>query len=140
MLPEMVYRLKNLKHAYLPNDKALSSKKGKIGVEHAKTNDIKLALENLYEPANVKGDYKMEDLINLGIYQNKERRKLFCDYLNIAFGNNKKVLAQLNYFNIDKIKNAITVTLTKPVVLISKAIIIILVLFWLMNRLLFQQL
>ena len=46
----LIKELKNLKHAYLPNDKALSSKKGKIGVEHAKTNDIKLALENLYEP------------------------------------------------------------------------------------------
>jgi len=27
-----------------------------------------------------------------------------CDHLKIAFGNNKKVLLQLNYFNIDKEK------------------------------------
>ena len=66
--------------------------------------DIKDALENLYEPTESQGNYKMEDLINIGIYQNKERRKKLCDHLKIAFGNNKKVLLQLNYFNIDKEK------------------------------------
>ncbi|MGL5020561.1 MAG: ribonuclease M5 [Mycoplasmatales bacterium] len=100
--------LKNLYHAYLPNEKALSKNKKKVGIEHATEKDIKEALANLYQHKKAKNTlYTMEDLINIGIYTNKKARIEFCDYFHIAFGNNKKILKQLNYFDIEpeKIKN-----------------------------------
>ncbi len=97
---KLIDRVPNLSHIYLPNNKALSLKKNEIGVEHASGEDIRIALDNLYSHKSF-GKYEMEDLVDLGIYENKKRRFLFCDYLHIAYGNNKKVLNQLNYFNID---------------------------------------
>ena len=99
--------LKNLYHAYLPNEKALSKNKKKVGIEHATEKDIREALANLYQYKEVKvPQYTIEDLINIGIYADKKARLEFCDYFHIAFGNNKKILKQLNYFDIkpEKIK------------------------------------
>jgi ribonuclease M5 len=94
--------LKNVYHAYLPNDKALSKNMKKVGIEHANFQDIKIALDNLYvEKTNYENRYSIEDLIDLGIYNDKELRKEFCDFLHIAYGNNKKVLKQLNSFMIE---------------------------------------
>lgn len=91
-----------LLHAYLPNDKALSSDKLKIGVEHAGRKDIEQALNNLYHDNSVQLDYQVCDLIEWGIYASKKKRQLFCNSLNIAYGNNQKVLKQLNSFAISK--------------------------------------
>lgn len=97
---KLIDRIPNLSHVYLPNNKALSFKKKEIGVEHASSSDIKTALDNVYSHQGF-GKYEMEDLVDIGIYENKKRRIAFCDHLHIAYGNNKKVLNQLNYFNID---------------------------------------
>ena len=87
-------------HAYLPNEKALSKRLDQIGVEHAAFDDIKKSLKNLYEISSEKGNYEIGDLIDLGIYNDKKKRKQFCDILNIAYGNNQKILKQMNNFNI----------------------------------------
>ncbi len=89
-----------LYQAYLPNDKALSKNKKKIGIEHGLTEDIKIALDNLYELSDVDEVYEISDLMDIGIYYDKAKRVAFCDDLHIAYGNNKKVLKQLNSFNI----------------------------------------
>ena len=94
----------NAKHAYLPNIKAVSKNKKKVGIEHASKKDIDNALENLYQHQEIKEEYTLEDLIHFGIYNNKNKRVEFCDDLNIAFGNNKKVIKQLNYFAIPREK------------------------------------
>jgi len=97
----LIKELKNLKHAYLPNDKALSGDKKSIGVEHATIQDIKDALDNVYIAGAKKGNYTIGDLVEMGVYANKEKRMRLCDHLRIAYGNNKKVVSQMNYFNIE---------------------------------------
>ncbi len=96
----LIENIEGLSHAYLPNEKALSKKLDKIGIEHATAEDIKNALNNLYtfEHSDIK--YTIEDLVDLGIYNSKEKRMAFCNELNIAYGNNKKVVKQLNNFGI----------------------------------------
>jgi len=94
------------KHAYLPNIKAISKDEKKVGIEHANKKDIDKALSNLYEFKEIKEEYTMEDMIEYGLFNNKVKRAEFCDDLNIAFGNNKKVLKQLNYFAIERKKIA----------------------------------
>ncbi len=94
--------LDNLYHAYLPNNKALSKNKTKVGVEHAKHEDIIKALENLYQvDSQNEPRYTIGDLIDWGVYASKSNRTILCDKLHIAFGNNQKVLKQLNDFNIE---------------------------------------
>ena len=90
----------NLFHAYLPNEKALSKNQKKIGVEHASSEDIREALENLYSQSKQKMTYIVGDLIDWNIYSSKNRRIMFCDKLHIAYGNNRKVVDQLNIFGI----------------------------------------
>lgn len=87
-------------HAYLKNEKAISKNKKKIGIEHGSTEDILHALQNVYQQNNEVMNYEISDLIDMGIYSNRELRMEFCNELNIAYGNNKKVLKQLNGFNI----------------------------------------
>ena len=91
----------NIYHAYLPNNKAISKNKLKVGVEHASLDEIKKALKNLHYKNEKLGNYTLNDLIDWKIYNCKEQRKKFCDELNLAYGNNQKVLKQLNTFNVD---------------------------------------
>ncbi len=106
----LIKEIDGLYHAYLPNDKALSKKLGKIGIEHASKEDIEMALANLYVRGDNKYNYTIEDLVEMGIYSNKVLRTKFCNELNIAYGNNKKVVKQLNYFDIspEKISKALS--------------------------------
>lgn len=98
----LVKEFDNLAHAYLPNNKAISKKKDKVGVEHASSKDIKIALENCkFMAVKQEFKYEIEDLIDWKIYASKQKRLLFCDGLNIAFGNNQKVLNQLNNYQIE---------------------------------------
>lgn len=102
--------LDDLAHAYLPNNKAISKKRDKVGVEHASCVDIKIALSNCkFLVSDRVFEYEIEDLIDWKIYNSKSKRLLFCDGLNIAFGNNQKVLSQLNNYQIDlkKIKDVL---------------------------------
>ncbi len=93
--------LDSLYHAYLPNNKAISKNKCKVGVEHAKAEDIKAALSNLYQVAETNQvTYTISDLVDWGVYASKSKRTILCDRLHIAYGNNQKVLKQLNDFNI----------------------------------------
>ncbi len=95
--------LDNLYHAYLPNNKALSKKPGKsVGIEHGSAEDIKEALENLYQVNSGENNYTMSDMIDFGLYRDKNLRTKFCDSLHIAYGNNQKVLKQLNNFQISR--------------------------------------
>lgn len=97
----IIENVDNIKHAYIKNDKAISKDRKKVGIEHASDEEIKLALSNVYTYVDGPNIYDMDFLINMGIYNNKLKRKELCDYLHIAYGNNKKVLKQLNQFNID---------------------------------------
>lgn len=95
--------LDNLYHAYLPNNKAISKKpNSSVGIEHGNANDIKEALANLYQVGSKEKLYEIADLVDFGIYSNRQLRTALCDKLHIAYGNNQKVLKQLNNFQIER--------------------------------------
>ena len=93
------------KHVFLNSNKALSKDKTKVGVEHASNEDIIEAFNQIYDfNQNSEAKYSINNLIDWGIYNSKDKRKQFCDLLNISFGNNQKVIKQLNTFNINEEK------------------------------------
>ncbi len=93
--------LPSLQHAYCARSHAIS-KSGKVGIEAATSDEIKRALANVYH-ANTVNDvnYTLTWMMDVQLAGDKKLRELFCDKLGIAFGNNKKVLKQLNNFGID---------------------------------------
>lgn len=69
------------------------------------TRDIIEAFNQIYDfNQNSEAKYSINNLIDWGIYNSKDKRKQFCDLLNISFGNNQKVIKQLNTFNINEEK------------------------------------
>lgn len=78
------------------------SSKGKVGIESATAKEIQKALKDLKIVDAQRDVYDLTFLINNNIYGNQKRREKFCDLLCIANGNNKKVLKQLNNFNIER--------------------------------------
>lgn len=93
-------------HIHIEKEKAVDLKKQKVGIEHVTDKDIKAAFKNMHfqNKTTMKEKYKISDLVSLGIYNNKKRREKFCSFLSIAYGNNQKVLKQLNNYEIPKEK------------------------------------
>lgn len=94
----------NCKQAFLPKGKAL--KKGNIGVENAKPEDIVEALKKAHftckEGENI---FTEEDLFQAGLVgrpDSKDRREKLGNLLSIGYGNSKAFLKKLNHFNISK--------------------------------------
>ncbi|MGL4589198.1 MAG: ribonuclease M5 [Mycoplasmatales bacterium] len=94
--------VEGVKHAFL-NCKQTKGKGKSIGIEHASTEDIKLALARLYTD-NYQQIYELADLVEYGIYRNAKLRQFICNQLQIGYGNNKKFLKQLNTFEIEREK------------------------------------
>lgn len=92
--------LSTLKHAYVSRAKSKASN-GKIGIESAETDEIIKALDSVLSKENELDIYDQSFMIEFGLAGNKAKRELFCDKLGIAFGNNKKVIKQLNGFGIN---------------------------------------
>ncbi|WOO89265.1 ribonuclease M5 [Mollicutes bacterium LVI A0078] len=92
--------LPTLKHAYVSRDKSRAAN-GKIGIESAETEEIIKALEGAFENSQPVDIYDHNFMIEFGLTGNKQKRELFCDKIGIAFGNNKKVIKQLNSFGIN---------------------------------------
>lgn len=92
--------LPNLKHAYVARNKS-RAKNGKIGIESAERDEIIKALQNTNVAGTKATMYDPTFMIEFGLSGNKQKREKFCDRIGIAFGNNKKVLKQLNSFGID---------------------------------------
>jgi len=93
----------NYKIAYLEKEKALNKTKTKVGIEHAKTKDILIALDQLMSI-----DYSAKNINRNDIYKRKivdfpnsqNLRKLICKELNIPFSNGKTFLRYLNLINV----------------------------------------
>lgn len=92
------------KHAFLPREKA----KGKhgLGIEHASPEDIRKALEKVYEvmeqPDTV---FTKQDLMEYGLIGGKharKRREQLGKKLHIGFANAKQLEKRLNMFQISK--------------------------------------
>lgn len=93
-------QLPSLKHAYVSRAKS-KAKNGKIGIESAERDEIIKALDSVLSKDKQLDIYDQTFMIEFGLAGNKAKREQFCDCLGIAFGNNKKVIKQLNSFGID---------------------------------------
>lgn len=94
------------KHAFLAKDKCISKNHKKVGIEHAKKEDIIDALEKTHQ-SEMKdtAQYTVKELYQLGLIgeQNaKEKRKRICEHFNIGLSNGKSLCRKLNMFQIDK--------------------------------------
>lgn len=91
-------------NAYVPREQSIS-KRGKVGIESATTESILNALANIYEFSTDNLEtpvYDMSFLLDNHLYGDRSKRLEFCTLLNIAYGNNQKILKQLNNFSIPK--------------------------------------
>ena len=102
----------NCKHAFLKRNIAISKNGKKVGIEHAKKEDIILALSNVLSPAENANSITYLDLYELGLFGNENSSKLrdyVCEELNIGHTNGKTFLKRINMFNIslEMIKNVL---------------------------------
>lgn len=102
----------NAKHAFLPRSQAHSKNNKKIGIEHASTEDIIIALERVLTPNLSNHLIKQNDLYELGLIgkdNSSQLREKLDEKLHIGKTNSKTLLKRLNIFNIsiDEIKEAI---------------------------------
>lgn len=101
---KIVERYPECKQAFLPKGKAL--KKGNIGVENAKPEDIIEALGNAHCTNTEQVDlYTKEDLFHYGLVGTdtaKEKREKLGNLLSIGYGNSKTFLKKLNQFQIPR--------------------------------------
>lgn len=92
------------RHAYLSQEK--SYKKGDIGIENAKREDIVMALKKARATiVEKKENFTIKDLRDNGLIDSsasQKRREKFCDILSIGYGNGKQTLNKLNSFGISK--------------------------------------
>lgn len=101
---KIMERYPECKQAFLPKGKAL--KKGNVGVENAKPEDIIDALEKAHCTRTEQTDlYTKEDLFQYGLVGTdtaKEKREKLGNLLSIGYGNSKTFLKKLNQFQIPK--------------------------------------
>ena len=97
-------RYPNAKQAFLPKDKAL--KKGDIGVENARPQDIVDALEKAHcTTGNQNMEFTIDDMLKAGLTggkDSKEKREKLGVILSIGYGNTKTFLKKLNMFGITR--------------------------------------
>ncbi len=101
---KIMERYPECKQAFLPKGKAL--KKGNVGVENAKPEDIIEALEKAHCTKTEQADlYTKEDLFHYGLVGTdtaKEKREKLGNLLSIGYGNSKTFLKKLNQFQIPR--------------------------------------
>jgi len=97
--------VKGIKHAFLPKKKTIAKNGKSLGIEHAKSEDIRYALENVYTvqedaPACTitREDILMAHLI--GHPSAKKRRDRLGEILNIGSTNGKQLIKRLEMFQI----------------------------------------
>jgi ribonuclease M5 len=92
------------KHAYLDRKKAI--KKGDLGVENAKAEDIIEALKKAKAQVKEKEEiFTMNDLVQNDLSMGKnarERRAKLGDALGIGYFNSKQLVSKLNSFGISR--------------------------------------
>lgn len=101
---KVMARFPKCKQAFLPKGKAL--KKGNVGVENAKPEDIIDALDNA-RCTDVEKDciYTMDDLYYYGLIGTDDatrKREALGNLLSIGYGNGKTFMKKLNQFQISK--------------------------------------
>lgn len=101
----IVDRFPNIKEAHLSKKKARGAR-GKIGIEHAKREDILEALELVVTRNTEEVDlYSIADMVEMkltGQSDAKERRHYLSEKLNIGYANASQMRNKLNRYRIDK--------------------------------------
>ena len=104
---EILKIVPNAKNAFLPKKQGISKNHKKVGIEHAKNEDIIAALAKVYEYKPNLEKVEMKDLYNLGLIglDNSKRVRDFISLeLNIGAPNAKTFLNRINQFGISLAK------------------------------------
>ncbi|MDI2585672.1 ribonuclease M5 [Psychrobacillus sp. NEAU-3TGS] len=98
----------NVKHAFLTKEKTVAKNGKGLGIEHAKDEDIRLALASVYTPktdTDVTEDIPLNMLVEgklIGFPNSKERRTRLGEQLKIGYTNGKQLQKRLSVFQISK--------------------------------------
>ncbi|KRN99837.1 ribonuclease M5 [Companilactobacillus kimchiensis] len=95
----------NAKQAFLPRDKAVPKHSdGSLGIEHARDEDIKAALQAVYTRTDHDFQkYDQDDMVDLGLVgdpDSHQRRLAVGAELKIGYTNAKQFLNRLNMFQV----------------------------------------
>ncbi|MFJ7974071.1 ribonuclease M5 [Psychrobacillus sp. NPDC096389] len=96
----------DVKHAFLSKEKTVAKNGKGLGIEHAKDEDIRLALASVYTPKSdmdVAVSIPLEILVGgklIGHPNSKERRTRLGEYLKIGYTNGKQLQKRLSVFQI----------------------------------------
>ncbi len=95
-----------VKHAFLSKDKTIAKNGKSLGIEHARDEDIRQALTDVYTPKTNSEDEEQIPLAILiegkliGHPNSKERRTRLGDILKIGYTNGKQLQKRLSIFQI----------------------------------------
>ncbi len=107
---QIVKLVPDAKHAFLPQHLALG--KGKIGVEHAKAQDILAALQNIQTFSEHTNSITMSDLLDLklaGLPDSENLRRNVAHHYSLGDCNAKTFLKRCGMLDITKEQLAVTV-------------------------------
>lgn len=94
------------KHAFIPKHKCINRNKTKVGIEHAKKEDIIEALSNVLDmKENTTNPITFGDLYEMnliGCKDAKSNRKELSERIGIGLCNGKTLLTKLNMFGFGK--------------------------------------
>lgn len=97
-----------VKHAFLSKEKTIAKNGKGLGIEHAKAEDIRTALSNVYTPksdAETFLEIPLSILIGgqlIGHPHSKERRTRLGELLKIGYTNGKQLQKRLSIFQISQ--------------------------------------
>lgn len=98
--------VQGVKHAFLSKEKTIAKNGKGLGIEHAKDEDIRGALANVYTPksdVDVTPSIPLEVLVDgklIGHPNSKERRTRLGELLKIGYTNGKQLQKRLSIFQI----------------------------------------
>lgn len=97
-----------VKHAFLSKEKTIAKNGKGLGIEHAKVEDIRQALANVYTPKtelDVVPEIPLEILVEgklIGHPNSKDRRTKIGELLKIGYTNGKQLQKRLSIFQISR--------------------------------------
>jgi ribonuclease M5 len=97
-----------VKHAFLSKEKTIAKNGKGLGIEHAKDEDIRAALSNVYTPKSDKETFieiPLSILVDgqlIGHPHSKERRTKLGELLKIGYTNGKQLQKRLSIFQISQ--------------------------------------
>lgn len=97
-----------VKHAFLSKEKTIAKNGKGLGIEHAKEEDIRQALANVYTPKtemDVVPEIPLEILVEgklIGHPNSKDRRTKIGELLKIGYTNGKQLQKRLSIFQISR--------------------------------------